>query len=68
MKQSDDLQKMMQEALNQYKVFLQWLKQFMKSEKFLKIANEFIQIETQLKTEPAGRKMSELLKKAKHTR
>jgi hypothetical protein len=43
----------------EYKDFAQWLDQFMKSEKFLKIANEFIKIETQLKTEPAGKKKSQ---------
>jgi hypothetical protein len=48
---------------DEYKDFAQWLDQFMKSEKFMKIANEFIKIETQLKTEPTGRKRSQLVKR-----
>jgi hypothetical protein len=49
----------------EYQDFAQWLDQFMKSEKFLKIANEFINIEIQLKTEPAGPKRSQLVKESR---
>ena len=40
--------------------FVDWLNQFLKSDKFYKIANEFINIEKQLKIEPTGKKRSAL--------
>ena len=43
--------------------FVDWLTQFLKSDKFYTIANEFIEIEVQLKTEPVGERRSELVKR-----
>ena len=41
--------------------FAQWLIQFLNNERFLKIANEFIEIEKQLGIEPAGKKRNNLV-------
>ncbi len=44
--------------------FVDWLSQFMMSEEFYRVANEFIDIEKRLKTEPVGEKRSELVKRS----
>jgi hypothetical protein len=43
--------------------FAEWLGHFVTGEKFYKIANEFIDIERKLKTEPVGPKRSALVKR-----
>ena len=46
--------------------FVDWLNQFLKSDKFYKIANEFIDIEQQLKIEPVGKKRDALVNRCYH--
>ena len=41
--------------------FVDWLSQFLTSDKFFKIANEFIEIERKLKTEPIGQTRTALV-------
>ncbi|MFC2132344.1 hypothetical protein ACFLRG_00950, partial [Bacteroidota bacterium] len=41
--------------------FVEWIIDFLKSDKFYKIANEFIEIGIKLKTEPTGKKRTELV-------
>ena len=41
--------------------FVVWLESFLTSKKFYKIANEFIEIDKQLKNEPVGQKRSKLV-------
>jgi len=45
------------------KNFVGWLESFLTSEKFYKIANEFIEIEELLKNEPVGQKRHKLVKR-----
>lgn len=45
------------------KDFVGWLESFLTSGKFYKIANEFIEIEEQLKNEPVGQKRHKLVKR-----
>jgi hypothetical protein len=46
--------------------FVDWLNQFVTSDKFYKIANEFIEISKQLKIEPVGKKRSLLVNRQSH--
>jgi len=48
--------------------FANWLETVLNSRTFLDKANEFIEIEQQLKNEPAGQKRSELVEKASKLR
>jgi len=48
---------------NELSNFAKWLNSFVTSNKFFKIANEFIDIERKLKTEPVGPKRSALVKR-----
>ncbi|MDT0685878.1 hypothetical protein [Autumnicola psychrophila] len=43
--------------------FAQWLEEYTETPKFLKIKNEFIDIEKKLKDEPVGPKRTELVRR-----
>jgi hypothetical protein len=46
--------------------FVKWLTEFLKTERFYKIANEFIKIEKQLINEPIGKSRSQLVNRQSH--
>ena len=52
-----------QEELND---FAKWISEFLSSDKFYKIANEFVEIEIKLKTEPVGQMRAKLIARRYH--
>ncbi len=48
---------------DELKDFAEWISEFLSSDKFYKIANEFVEIERKLKTEPVGPKRTKLVER-----
>jgi len=51
---------------DEFQDFVKWISEFLKTQRFIKIASEFIEIQSQLLNEPVGKKRSHLVDRKSH--